>query len=358
LVKHEIMHSFFIPIAFPDKEDPQENLTILAADSGGTKTHMALFEIKNGQFSIVRENIYKSQDWASFTDMVLDFGVTSPKPDRLSFAVAGPVQEGKVQMTNLNWVIDTQELREKTGVKEVFLLNDLKAIAYGLAALQPADLIEVYMPENRQHGNAAIIAPGTGLGEAGLFWDGEELHPFDTEGGHTDFASRSELDDELFYVLQKKYGHVSWERVVSGMGIVTIYDFLRDVKKMEEPGWLKDKISEGDKGGAIGQAAKEGCPICVETIRLFMHYLAVEASNLALKMKCTGGLFIGGGIPPKVWSEPLQAYFLEHFFQVGRLRPLLEAMPIYLILNQQSALLGAAYFGAFGVAKKTEAEIL
>jgi len=199
-----------------------------------------------------------------------------------------------------------------------------------------------------QEGNAAIIAPGTGLGEAGLFWDGSALHPFDTEGGHTDFVSRSELDDELFYVLQKKYGHVSWERVVSGMGIVTIYEFLRDVKKREEPDWLKEKINRGDVAGAIGQAAKESCPICVETIRLFVHYLAVEASNLALKMKCTGGLFIGGGIPPKVWNEPLQQHFLEHFFQVGRLRPLLEAMPIYLITNQQTALLGAAYFGAFG----------
>ncbi len=351
------MHSFFIPIAFPDKGDPQENLIILAADSGGTKTHMALFQVKNGALSIIRENIYKSQDWASFTDMVLDFGVTSPKPDRISFAVAGPVQDGKVQMTNLNWVIDSQELKEKTGVDNVFLINDLKAIAYGLAALEPADLVEVYMPDNRQEGNAAIIAPGTGLGEAGLFWDGEELHPFDTEGGHTDFASRSELDDELIYVLQKKHGHVSWERVVSGMGIVTIYEFLRDVKKQEEPEWLREKMKNGDKAGHIGQAAKDGCPICVETIRLFVHYLAVEASNLALKMKCTGGLFIGGGIPPKVWNDSLQKYFLEHFFQVGRLRPLLEAMPIYLITNQQSALLGAAYFGTFGVAQNTAPQV-
>ena len=351
------MHSFLIPIAFPDRGFASENLTILAADSGGTKTHMALFEVKNGIFSMIRETIYKSKDWESFTDMVLDFGVTSPKPDRLSFAVAGPVQDGKVQMTNLNWVIDSQELKEKTGVNDIFLINDLKAIAYGLAALQPDDLIEVYGPKKRQEGNAAIIAPGTGLGEAGLFWDGEALHPFDTEGGHTDFASRSKLDDELFYVLQKKYGHVSWERVVSGMGIVTIYEFLRDVKKREEPTWLKEKISHGDKASAIGLSAGEGCPICVETIRLFVHYLAVEASNLALKMKCTGGLFIGGGVPPKVWNESLQKYFLEHFFQVGRLRPLLEAMPIYLITNQQTALLGAAYFGAFGVAQKANVQV-
>lgn len=342
------MHSFFIPIFFPNTGKSPEKMTIIAADSGGTKTHMALFEVENGNFSILRENIYKSKDWKSFSDMVLDFGVTFPKPDRLSFALAGPVQSGRVQMTNLNWYIDSQELREKTGVADVFLLNDLKAIAYGLAALRPADLIEVYKPANLLEGNAAIIAPGTGLGEAGLFWDGEALHPFDTEGGHTDFASRSELDDELFYVLQKKYGHVSWERVVSGMGIVTIYEFLRDVKKMEEPAWLTEQINQGDMGGAIGQAAKANCPICVETIRLFVHYLAVEASNLALKMKCTGGLFIGGGIPPKVWNESLQAYFLEHFFQVGRLRPLLEAMPIYLITNQQTALLGAAYYGAYG----------
>lgn len=349
------MHSFFIPVAFPSKGHASDKLTILAADSGGTKTHMALFEIKNGEFTIVREHIYKSKDWKTFTDMVLDFGVSSPKPDRLSFAVAGPVQDGKVVMTNLDWVIDSEELREKTGVKDVFLLNDLKAIAYGLAALKPDDFITVYQPKTQREGNAAIIAPGTGLGEAGLFWDGKALHPFDTEGGHTDFASRSELDDELFYDLQKKYGHVSWERVVSGMGIVTIYEFLRDVKKREEPEWLREKISRSDKAGAIGQGAKDGCPICVETIRLFVHYLAVEASNLALKIKCTGGLFIGGGIPPKIWNDTLQDYFLEHFFQVGRLRPLLETMPIYLITNQQTALLGAAYLGAFGIPENADA---
>ena len=345
------MHDFFIPIAFPCKEPSPETITVLAADSGGTKTHLALFEVKNGSFFILRETIYKSADWKSFTDMVLDFGVADLRPDRLSFAVAGPVQDGQVQMTNLDWLIDSRELSERTGVADVFLINDLKAIAYGLAALKTEDLVAIYSPKNRQAGNAAIIAPGTGLGEAGLFWDGKELHPFDTEGGHTDFASRSKLDDELFYVLQNRYGHVSWERVVSGMGIATIYDFLRDQKRMDEPEWLREKIlQKGDKSGAIGEAAKEGCPICVETIRLFIHYLAVEASNLALKMKCTGGLFIGGGIPPKVWTAALQEYFLEHFFQVGRLRPLVEAMPIFLITNQQTALMGAAYFGAFGKA--------
>ena len=343
-----MMQHFHIPISFPGKSSAPEKLTILAADSGGTKTHMALFEVKNHSFSVVREYIYKSKDWKSFTDMVLDFGVHAPAPDRMCFALAGPVQNNRVQMTNLDWLVDARELQEATGVPKVFLINDLKGIAYGLAGLTPENFIEVYNPGKSQPGNAAIIAPGTGLGEAGLYWDGEALHPFDTEGGHTDFASRNELDQELFFHLHRQYDHVSWERLVSGMGICNIYDFLKDVKKWEEPAWLRENIARGDQAGAIGEAAGEGVPICVETIRLFIRYMAIEASNLALKMKSTGGMFIGGGIPPKIWTPDLQELFLEYFFQVGRLRPLLEATPVHLITYPHTALLGAAYFGAFG----------
>ncbi len=343
------MENLRIPIAFSGKDRAPGHQHILAADSGGTKTHMALFEVDHGSFRIVREQIYKSQEWATFTAMVSDFTAAGPRPDRLCFAVAGPVQDGQVHMTNLDWIIDAKELQVATGVEQVSLINDLQGIGYGLAALTSDDIRPIYQPAATIPGNAAIIAPGTGLGEAGLYWDGRAFHPFDTEGGHTDFASRNIFDQDLYSYLQVRFGHVSWERLVSGMGIATIFDYLHESQGMEVPGAVKKKIKAGDKAGAIGQGAQEGYLICQETIALFTRYLAIEASNLALKMKSTGGLYIGGGIPPKIWDAYQQDIFLRHFFQVGRLRPLLESMPVYLIKNQHTALLGAAYYGAYGI---------
>ena len=342
-----------IPIAFPNKDTGTSPVIVLAGDIGGTKSDFALFEVKEGKFSILRETIYHSKDWASFTDMVMNFGVSSPKPDRISFAIAGPVQDGRVKLTNLKWIIDSQELRENTGVEDVFMINDLESIAYGLASLRPEDFITVYQPESRQAGNAAIIAPGTGLGESGLYWDGQAFHPFASEGGHTDFAPRDALDVELYWYLEKKFGHVSWERVVSGIGIPTIFEFLRDVKHREVPDWLEEKFRQDDPAATIGKAATQKCPVCQETLQLFVRYLAIEASNLALKLKSTGGLFIGGGIPPKIWNDALQAVFMGQFFEVGRLRPLLESVPANIIYNEKTALFGAAYYGAYGPIRKS-----
>jgi glucokinase len=342
------MEKLRIPIALAGKDSAPGHMHIIAADSGGTKTHMALFEVDKGNFRIVRERIYKSKEWTTFTDMVMDFAAAPPQPDRLCFAVAGPVQDGRVHMTNLDWVIDVKELQTTTGVEHISLINDLQGIGYGLAALSSDDIETIYRPAVTMSGNAAIIAPGTGLGEAGLFWDGQALHPFDTEGGHTDFAARNSFDQEMYVYLQGKFGHVSWERLVSGMGIATIFDFLRDIHGWEVPSSLKKMIEQGDKASVIGQGAQSGYPICMETVHIFTRYLAIEASNLALKMKSTGGLYIGGGIPPKIWNSELREVFLHHFFLVGRLRPLLESMPVHLIRNQHTALLGAAYYGAYG----------
>ncbi len=336
-----------VPIAFPDRKPLPDNSTLLAADVGGTKTVLALAGVQNGAVTIRRETTYPSKQFGSLAAGIRQFLGDSPPPQRLSIAFAGPVLDGKAHSTNLGWDIDTRQLATEFGVPDVFLLNDLEAEAYGLAALEPAELVMVYPGRQPARGNAAILAPGTGLGEAGLYWDGHTLHPFATAGGHSDFAPRTALDWELLLYLQKQYGHVSWERVVSGMGICNIYNFLRDVKRREEPEWLRTQMQSGEQGAVIGAAAKEGCPICVETLQTFTRYLAVEASNLALKMNATGGLFIGGGIPPKIWNEALQAIFLEHFIQVGRLRPLIESVPVYVVLNTRAVLLGAAYYGAY-----------
>ncbi len=334
-----------LKIAFPEHLPLPEGETVLAADVGGTKTALALYERRGGAMSLLRQNVYASKNFSSLEDAVRHFTGESALPARLSIAFAGPVQDRKAKATNLGWSIDSDALSRELGIPQVFLLNDLEAGAYGLAALTPQDFLTVYPGKTPATGNAAIIAPGTGLGEGGLYWDGSALHPFATEGGHSAFAPVDAFDAELMLFLQSQYGRVSWERVVSGPGILKIYTFLRDIKKRDAPDWLEEKIRTSDPAAAISLGAQEGADICVETLRLFARYLAVEASSLVLKLKATGGLFIGGGIPPKIWNDDLQSVFLQQFFDVGRLRPLLELTPVYLVLNPHTALLGAAYYG-------------
>jgi glucokinase len=336
-----------IPVAFQNRPALANGATILAADVGGTKTHLALFAQQGDQLSMVKESIFPSAQYKSLEDIILSFIDKNNKPQRLSIAFAGPVQNGKAKATNLDWQIDTSQLQSRLGISDVFIINDLEAEAYGLAVLQTADLATVYAPPTLESGNVAIIAPGTGLGEAGMYWDGHVLRPFATEGGHTDFSPRSLTDWEFLLYLQKKYGHVSWERIISGPGINQIYNFLRDDQGWEESRWMKDNWQEHDRAAIISQGAARGSALCLEALRLFVKYLAVESADMALKFKATGGLFIGGGIIPKIWNEELKAVFREHFFEVGRLRYLLEAVPVYIVLNPKTPLLGAAYYGFY-----------
>lgn len=342
----------FIPIAFPNKISLPDGFTVLAADIGGTKTDVALFIIEKNKFNVIKEKKYLSKDWTSISDIIQDFGVT-PQPNRLSISVAGPVDEGVSKLTNLNWVVNIYELAEKFNIEQGYLLNDLEANAYGMAALEEKDFKIVYAGKGPSKSNAAIISPGTGLGEAGLFFNGESYHPFATEGGHKDFGPHNEMEISLYRYLQEKYGHVSWERVVSGMGIYTIYQFLRDIMGREEPMWLKGKLNSGDPAATISMAADEGCAICLETLELFVTYLAEEAANLALQLNAKGGIYIGGGIVPKIWNEHLEGLFLASFFKVGRLKYLMEQVPVLIILNPKTAMLGSAYYGAYGAVNAT-----
>ena len=342
------MHKPLIPIYFPRQQPLSDGHALLAADIGGTKVDMALFKMQNGEPSLVKEFRYASKQWDSMSDIILDFCEDVGVPRRMCISFAGPVMEGKAYGINLHWGIDNEVISQKTGIRTVFLINDLEANCYGLAALTTADLNVIYPGKKKANGNAAVISPGTGLGEGGLFWDGQAYRPFATEGGHTHFAPRNELDWKLFQYLLKKYGHVSWERVISGPGICEIFNFLRDVEKWAVPEHLVSIMDTPDFAAAISAAAIEGCPICEETLRLFSRYLAEEAANLAMKLKTTGGLFIGGGIIPKIWNESHYRIFNEYFFAVGRLHPLVESVPVTLILNPKTALLGAAYYGAFG----------
>ena len=345
-------HNLQIPLFFPRRSQvPPEGLTILAGDIGGTKTNMALFVASRDGVDMRQEATYHSASYPSFNAMISQFLKDNrlEKPDRICAGVAGPVVQGKVRITNLPEELDQQAIQAATGVTEVSLLNDLEATAYGLAALEDADLLTINPGRPAIGGNMAVIAPGTGLGEAGMYWNGRDYFPFPTEGGHCDFSPRSSLDIELFHFLRDKYGVVSWERVVSGPAIHDIYLFLRQWRKLPEPAWLSGELGRLDPAAAISAAAIQGTdPVCVETMEVFIRYLAREASNLVLKMKATGGLFLGGGIPPKIIPLLQGDLFMKNFLDCDRMQELLEAVPVWLITKDKTALLGAAYFGAFG----------
>jgi glucokinase len=312
---------------------------------------MGRFLIEDGQIQLLEQSSYPSQHYDSLVAIAEDFLQGKDRPDRISIGIAGPVIGGKATTTNLNWEVDREVLKRELGVEDIFILNDLEANAYGIAALKERELDRLYPGHKEIEGNAAIIAPGTGLGEAALFWDGTYYHPFATEGGHTDFGPRNDLDLDLFRYLRRKFGHVSWERVVSGPGILNIFTFLRIDKDWEVPDDLREAMNAGDPPAVISTYAQKGYPICEETIRLFIKYLAQESANLCLKTKAVGGLFIGGGIIPKIHHELRSEAFLNHFFQAGRLRNLVEAIPVSIIMNAEAPLLGAAYYGALGISE-------
>ena len=324
---------------------------------------------------IVREASYPSQNFASFDLLLSDFlsgakspdasdrppGFVHPHPNPLpkgegtneslrgfritsaAFGVAGPVQGRVVQTTNLPWRMDADVLQRQFGFIHCTLLNDLEATAYGLPALGPDDLLTLQAGAVNPCGNAAVIAPGTGLGEAGLYWDGKSHQPFATEGGHASFSPGNELEIALLQHLQQQHQHVSWERVVSGVGLLGLHDFLRQYRQVAVPQWLADEMQSGDAAAAISKAALAGRDeICIQTLDCFVRMLGAEAGNLALKVMSSAGLYIGGGIAPKILPRLTDGVFLEALLNKGRMSHLLEAMPVRVILNDRAALYGPA----------------
>lgn len=317
----------------------------MAGDIGATKSNLALYQFSGETFSVLKEKRYHTREFDNAGKMIDEFLNFPDSPDVICFGVAGPVQNGKVRITNMPWEIDSNEMSGRNKNIPVYLINDLEATAYGIAMVEAKDIHTLYDPESKNNGNIAIIAPGTGLGEAGLYWDGSTYHPFATEGGHCDFAPRTEFDAELHAYLHEKFGHVSWERLISGNGIFTIYEFLHIKKHREIPLWIAEKMLLEDPAAVISGNA-EKATICGETIDIFVHYLATEAANLALKLKAMGGIFIGGGIIPKVFKLIDGDSFMESFCDFGRMKPLLRDIPVKIILNEKTARLGAAWYGA------------
>ena len=320
----------------------------LAGDIGGTKTNLAIYAYEDGALQVQKAASYSSRQHATLAEIIRAFTGMDPAIRHACLGVAGPVKDGRVQVTNLPWVVDAAALQTELGYQQVSLLNDLEANAYGIATLQPHELVALNPDaELMPVGNRALIAAGTGLGEAGLMWDGLVHRPFSSEGGHASFAPNDTIGDELLVFLRKERGHVSWERVLSGMGMVNLYRFFRQRSGEAEPSWLTEELSTGDFGAVVSRAGLAGKdPVCVDTVDCFIRNYGAEAGNLALKMLALGGVYIGGGIAPKMMAKMQSPLFLDAFCHKGRLSPLLRATPVYVIMNDRTALQGAAWFAA------------
>jgi glucokinase len=322
--------------------------TILAGDLGGTKTLLALFRERQDRFALLREASYPSRAHATFEEILDAFlaAGTAERIDAACFDVAGPVSEGRVHTTNLPWTLDERVLASKLGTPRVKLLNDLEATAYGMLSL-PTDALVTLHPGRSpaRKGHIAVIAAGTGLGEAYLFFDGTQHHPMASEGGHADFAPRTELEVGLLRHLSDKLGgHVSYERVLSGPGLYAIYEFLRDTGFAPASESLERAIAGGDPGAAISEAALTRAePLASKALEMFCELYGAEAGNMALRGLTFGGVYVGGGIGPKILPR-LREAFPRGYLDKGRFRALLADIPVHLALEPRTALLGAAHY--------------
>lgn len=325
---------------------------ILAGDIGGTNTRLALCEQSGQGFKVSTEEKFTSSNFSGLNQIIEKFlDDKSADIERACFGVPGPVAGEIIKLANLPWTIDARAIKNLLDGREIGLINDLEANAYGLSELGKNDFAVLNKGNPNQTGNAAIISAGTGLGEAGLHFE-EEMktrRPFASEGGHADFAPRSDLEIELLRFLLAKFGRVSVERVVSGQGLGNIYEFLRDTKRAEEPVWLAEEIAEnGDAAAIISKNGIDGkAAICERALEMFVSIYGAEAGNLALKMLATGGVFLGGGIAPKILPKLQEPVFLESFVAKGRMRGMMEKIPVRVVLNDKTALLGAAHFAFY-----------
>lgn len=327
-----------------------EKRLILAGDIGGTKTNLALFSVAGEKLDPQVKKSFPSQKYSGLEPVLEEFlAGAKAEIDRACFGVAGPVVDGRVKTPNLPWVLDSGALAAAFKLEAVALLNDLEATAYGIFTLKDDEFCSLNGGEPRKLGNKALIAAGTGLGEAILYDDGEEFHPLASEGGHADFAPRDELEIDLLRYLIPQFGHVSYERVVSGPGLLNVYRFLKDRGEPAEPAWLAKKLAgAADPSAAVSQTAMEGkAEICVKALDLWVSVYGAEAGNLALKGKAVRGVYIGGGIAPKILDKLKDGTFMRAFTDKGRYTEFLAAMPVRVVLNPHAALRGAAYYAAF-----------
>ncbi len=319
---------------------------ILAGDVGGTKAHLALYDFIDGRLEYSNDRLFAPREYSGLEEIVKEF-LGSHKVTAACFGVPGPVRNGRLRLTNLPWTLDSHELSVNLGINHIFLINDLEANGYGVAELSPDQIYTLSEGDVSQIGNRALIAAGTGLGEAMLIWNGRSHTPYPSEGGHADYAPRNEDEIDLLRFLKQKYnGRISFERVVSGMGLTGIYEFLREVRGMEEPPKLAERIAAADDPNSVitemALAAKS--EICEKTLDMFVSAYGAEAGNMALKLLSVGGVYIGGGIAPRIIEKFKDGTFMKAFTDKGRLSQLLINMPVRIILETRTALLGAAAY--------------
>ena len=317
---------------------------ILAGDIGGTNARLAYFQPQNGHLRLVSERTFPSREHSELGEIVVQFlDDSGTHPDAACFGIAGPVRNGRVETSNLPWVIEQSRLAKQIHLPATLLINDLEASAWGIGALDAGDLVSLNRVTGPAIGNQGVIAPGTGLGEAGLFWDGHRHQVFACEGGHTDFGPQGDLQIELLRFLKGRFGHVSYERILSGPGLVNVYEFLRDEGHGKESDEFAVILKNSDPAAAISRAALDGThPLAEKALDLWISVYGAEAGNLALKVMATGGLFLAGGISPKVLAKLTGPLFMQSFVDKGRLRPLMEAVPVHVVTNEKAGLLGAA----------------
>jgi len=319
---------------------------ILAGDVGGTKSRLAFFETSEKGQEIKVEKVYQSKNYSNFSEIIQDFISTHHLiVKKACFGVAGPVEFNCCRATNLPWVIDGNALSKEFKIPSLFLINDLLANAHGLSCLAPEEFFILNEGKPHEKGNAALISAGTGLGEAGIFWNGNQHHPFACEGGHVDFAARNELEVELWRYLAKKFEHISYERILSGSGLYLLYQFLIDMKLEKENPATKEELLSKDPGKVVSEKAiKKEDKACERALEWFVSLYGAEAGNLALKFLALSGVYVGGGIAPKILPALKTKTFFQAFISKGRFSSLLESISIKVILNEKTALLGAAKY--------------
>ena len=319
---------------------------ILAGDVGGTKVHLALYDFNEGKLQYRREERFPAREYSGLEAIVKEF-LGGDQATAACFGVPGPVRAGRLRLTNLPWTLDSRDLSESLGIQHVFLINDLEANGYGIAELQADQIFTLSEGDAGQIGNRALIAAGTGLGEGFLVWNGRTHIPYASEGGHADFAPRNEDEIDLLRYLRQKYnGRISWERVISGMGMTSVFEFLRDVRGMEVDKHLAQELAGvDDPNGVITTHGLSGkSDICVKTLDMVVSAYGAEAGNLALKVLSVGGLYVGGGIAPRLLEKLKDGSFMKAFTDKGRLSQLLVNMPVRVILESRAAMLGAAAY--------------
>ncbi len=320
----------------------KKSLFILAGDIGGTKTRLGVFHVIGRSIHLVRTRDFCSIDYDGLDKIIDEFLTDKRHISAACFGVAGPVASGMVAATNLPWRISVKTLQEKFSFKRLSLINDLVANAYGIETMKPGDFT-ILNKGKRTVGNRALLSAGTGLGAAIMFWNGSQYIPSPSEGGHVEFGPRNRLDFCLLQYLSKRFGHVSYERVLSGRGLFNIYQFLKDQRFGAEPDWLRMRMAKEDPSVVITEAARlKKSRLCSAALDLFASIYGSAAGNLALLAMASGGVYIGGGIAPKIIWKLKDGAFMRAFRDKGRLTGIIERFPVKVVMNDRAALLGAA----------------